>query len=238
MSSPTTCHRDKSTAIPSIFLTCLNRRVRALQLQRNVSFNCVGVAVFQPRASAWVQRVCGCSGVMWRGWYDWAGPRSASVYLQGLPSPGWLVDRGMAWGRGESKQTQDELHRESSLYAEWICAGLQAVLYMCCGMYCMSSCESEHMCLPVTVSHRLRPMCKPGHLCLLASISIGIVCVLWLRLHHVTVEHGEVRIQGYAWGQCSMDIASNMCDRTVVCMSDERAVILMTLFLILIYITI
>lgn len=66
MSSPRTCHRDKSTAIPSIFLTCLNRRVRALQLQRNVSFNCVGVAVFQPRASAWVQRVC-VGVVVWCG---------------------------------------------------------------------------------------------------------------------------------------------------------------------------
>ena len=75
-------------------------------------------------------------------------------------------------------------------------------------------------------------------MCLLASICNGIVCVLWLRLHHVTVEHGEVRVQGCAWGQCSMAIASNVCDRTVVCMSDELAVILMTLFLILIYITI
>lgn len=38
-------------------LTCINRQGQAIPLRRNVFFNCVGVELFQPRASACVQCV-------------------------------------------------------------------------------------------------------------------------------------------------------------------------------------
>lgn len=51
----------KTSVIYSTFSQCSNRQPgQAMRLQRNVSFNYVGVVVFEPRASAWVQ----CVGVV------------------------------------------------------------------------------------------------------------------------------------------------------------------------------
>lgn len=127
----------------------------------------------------------------------------------------------MAWG-GESKQTQDKLHIESSLSeSRYVLVFKLYRVYVVLWHVLYVSCESEHMCLPVTVLHRLRPLdsvgqCRPGYLCLFASVSNGIICILWLCLHHVTVGHGAVRVQGCVRGHFSVNTASNRCDRTVM----------------------
>lgn len=60
--SPTKCHGDEKRLR---LLADISRAdgVEAGLLQRNVSFDCVGVVMLQPRASAQVQCVCVCGGV-------------------------------------------------------------------------------------------------------------------------------------------------------------------------------
>lgn len=83
---------------------------------------------------------------------------------------------------------------------------------MVCTVRVLWACVS----LPCTGSDRYVGLCRPGYLRLLASVSSGIMCILWLCLHHVTVGHGEVPVQGCARGQFSVSIASNRCDWTEV----------------------
>lgn len=132
-----------------------------MQLQRNVAFNCVGVVVFQPRASARLQ--CG-----WVQWCDVERPvmteqasfcvclptRITLPWLAGRPQYGYRVG---GWWRGvkESKQTRDSFTQTPVFLSRYvlvfklycICVLLWYVLYVPCG--------GEHMRLPVTALHRL-----------------------------------------------------------------------------------
>lgn len=106
---------------------CINTRCQAVLLQRNVSLNCVGVVVFQPRASAWVQLLCGCSGVMWGGMTE-----QAPLHFC-LPTGDYLAPAG--WSAAVQLREGERVNKHKSPFF------LRVHLCWC------SNCTANCMCL-------------------------------------------------------------------------------------------
>lgn len=154
---------------------------KTMQLLRNVSFNCVGVVVFQPQSfslvAVWVDVVvwCGEAG------YDWAGlVLLLFTYRDYLALAGWWT---AVWLWGVVNRVNKHKTASHRLQSFWVDMCWSWSCVFCYGMYCMCLVR-VNICvclsLPCTGSDHFVGLCRPGYLCLLASVSNGIICILWL----------------------------------------------------------